>query len=239
MSPIRFVNIKIDIFAFFLYFEARNTPQAMYLNLKMNPHLLRILEESMARPSRKIELQEKIFAAAFELIAKGGFHQSPMSKLANLAKVSVGTIYIYFENKDALVLALFERVRAQMEESILVNYNAKLPIKSRFQTLFLNIGDYYRHHKEHFIFMDQFALSDYNKSGLDAFSDKVSREFLSFYNDGIKSKELKKIRFENMMSITHGPIASLIKKHHTGFLKVTSDILVELEECVWLAIKNG
>ncbi len=192
----------------------------------------------MARPSRKKELQEKIFAAAFKLIANGGFNQSSMSKLANLAKVSVGTIYLYFDNKDALILSLFESVRVQMEDSVLVNYNINASLKSRFQTLFLNIGDYYRHHKHHFIFMDQFALSDYNKSGLDAFSEKVSREFLAFYNDGIESKELKKIRFENLMSITHGPLVSLLKKHHGGFIKVTSDILVELEECVWQAIKS-
>lgn len=190
----------------------------------------------MARPSRKTEIKEKLFNAAFELIAQGGFQQSPMSKLAKLAGVSVGSIYVYFESKDALVMELFEHVREQMEQAILLNYVPEADMYERFRVLFLNICDYYRSHSHHFIFMDQFALSSYNKSGLDAFSKRMQTVYMDFYKEGIQRGVLRKIRLENAMSLTHGPIVSLLKKHNQG-TPISTDTIVELMECVWRGLQ--
>ena len=41
-----------------------------------------------------------IVQAALELFAENGFHCSPISQLAALAKVGVGSIYRYFKDKD-------------------------------------------------------------------------------------------------------------------------------------------
>ena len=192
----------------------------------------------MARPSRKQEIQDKIFAAAFQLVSEGGFQQSPMSKLAQLSKVSIGSIYLYFPSKEALIQALFDHVRMEMEHAIMKGYNRKASIRSRFKTIFLNTCDYYRNHKDHFIFMDQFLLSGYNKDVLEAFSENLSKEFLLLYKDGMKSKDLKPIRFENVLSLSYGPIVSLFKKYHTGYIRMSLDTIVELEECVWQAVRS-
>ncbi len=193
----------------------------------------------MARPSRKEEIQDKIFKAAFELLSEGGFEQSPMSKLASLSDVSVGTIYLYFPSKEFLIQALFDFVREQMQVSILENYDSKASIRFRFKTIFLKTCEYYKANKSHFVFMDQFLLSSYNKEVLEAFSPKLSAEFLALFNEGVKSRELKAIRFENAISLSYGPIVSLFKKFHKGFMKLNTETLLELEECVWQAVSSS
>ena len=54
------------------------------------------------------EKYHRIIAAATKVFAKKGFYQSKISEIAKEAKVADGTIYIYFENKDDILISLFE-----------------------------------------------------------------------------------------------------------------------------------
>jgi len=192
--------------------------------------------DAMARPSRKTEIKEKVLLAALELIVEGGFQQSPMSKLAQLADVSVGTIYLYFPSKDELIAALFEDIRIRMQEKVLSDYDAKAQLKKRFDTLFLNICNYYLDNKRHFVFMDQFGTSSYNKSSLDAFSEEMAKVFLSLYNDGVKQKLLKPYSMQVILSLVNGPVISFVRKHFAGFIQATPDMVNELRAGVWEAV---
>ncbi|MDP8257097.1 MAG: TetR/AcrR family transcriptional regulator [Candidatus Alcyoniella australis] len=51
---------------------------------------------------------EKILQAAIKVFAKNGFHKSKISQIANEAGVADGTIYLYFKNKDDILIKLFE-----------------------------------------------------------------------------------------------------------------------------------
>ncbi|MBC8417784.1 MAG: TetR/AcrR family transcriptional regulator [Desulfobacteraceae bacterium] len=50
----------------------------------------------------------RIIEAATRVFAKKGFYQSKISEIARAAQVADGTIYIYFENKDDILISLFE-----------------------------------------------------------------------------------------------------------------------------------
>ncbi len=50
--------------------------------------------------------RDKIVATARTLFASQGFHQTPMSELANEAEVSVGQIYRFFTGKSELIRAI-------------------------------------------------------------------------------------------------------------------------------------
>ena len=57
--------------------------------------------------------RDQILSAAAKLFGENGFHGSSMAELAKRAGMSVGHIYHYFENKDAIIEALVDR---EMEE---------------------------------------------------------------------------------------------------------------------------
>ncbi|MFQ5595094.1 MAG: TetR/AcrR family transcriptional regulator [Anaerolineae bacterium] len=54
------------------------------------------------------ERQTQILAAASELFAEKGFHDTKVSEIAARAGVSQGTVYWYFDSKDALFEATFK-----------------------------------------------------------------------------------------------------------------------------------
>ncbi len=49
----------------------------------------------------------QIIDAAVEVIAENGFHQAQVSKIAKQAKVADGTIYLYFKNKEDILISVF------------------------------------------------------------------------------------------------------------------------------------
>lgn len=53
------------------------------------------------------EKYNAIIDAAVRVIAEYGYHQSQVSKIAREANVADGTIYLYFENKDDVLISLF------------------------------------------------------------------------------------------------------------------------------------
>ena len=54
------------------------------------------------------EKHHRIIEAATKVFAKNGFYQSKIAQIAKEAGVADGTIYIYFDNKDDILISLFE-----------------------------------------------------------------------------------------------------------------------------------
>ena len=66
----------------------------------------------------KEEKREAILNAAIKVFAKKGFHNSRISDVAKEAGVAEGTIYLYFENKDHLLLSVFSRKMASFVKEL-------------------------------------------------------------------------------------------------------------------------
>ena len=68
---------------------------------------------------RNTEKYFKIIDAATKIFAEKGFYQARISEIAREAQVADGTIYIYFENKDDILICLFEeQMKAVLDNMI-------------------------------------------------------------------------------------------------------------------------
>ena len=57
---------------------------------------------------RKVNLREKIVAAAVSMFARKGFFETTVDDVARQAKIAKGTIYLYFKDKAALYVSVIE-----------------------------------------------------------------------------------------------------------------------------------
>ncbi|GGP13406.1 TetR/AcrR family transcriptional regulator [Oceanobacillus neutriphilus] len=60
----------------------------------------------------------QIIEAAVKVIAENGYHGSQVSKIAKEANVADGTIYLYFKNKEHILVSLFEEKMGEFIERI-------------------------------------------------------------------------------------------------------------------------
>lgn len=66
-------------------------------------------------PNASPDKRDTILRAATQVFARNGFFQSQVADVARAAGVAAGTVYLYFRNKDDLLVSLFERT---MREAI-------------------------------------------------------------------------------------------------------------------------
>lgn len=85
--------------------------------------------EPGAKPTDKHNL---ILDAAISVFAEKGFHRSRISDIAERAGVADGTIYLYFRNKDELLLTIFEE---KMEELIQGLKQALAPVSNPLEQI--------------------------------------------------------------------------------------------------------
>ena len=105
--------------------------------------------------------REEILRAALELIAEHGFHGAPMAMVAERAGVGAGTIYRYFEGKDALIAEIFAELEKKLVEYLLPGYSLDRPLRERFVYLSSMIIRYFMDNAIHFRFIEQYMNSPY------------------------------------------------------------------------------
>lgn len=62
--------------------------------------------------------RERILRAAIRIFSQKGYFNSKISEIARLAGVADGTIYLYFKNKDDLLISLFEEKMGEVVADI-------------------------------------------------------------------------------------------------------------------------
>jgi AcrR family transcriptional regulator len=71
----------------------------------------------------KSDLREKIIQAAIESFAQTGFDRTKMEDIAKRLGLSKGTIYLYFNSKEDLFLAICEHyLKVMRDQAALSNF---------------------------------------------------------------------------------------------------------------------
>lgn len=75
---------------------------------KKNFSVLLMTQPGLATHRNNPIKREKIIRAATQVFAQNGFYNSTVADVAHEADVADGTIYLYFKNKDDLLISIFE-----------------------------------------------------------------------------------------------------------------------------------
>ncbi|GAA0429159.1 fatty acid metabolism transcriptional regulator FadR [Lentibacillus halophilus] len=78
---------------------------------------------------------KQIIEAAVEVIAENGYHASQVSKIAKKAGVADGTIYLYFKNKEDILISVFEEKMGQFIEQIASSIRHQNRADDKLETL--------------------------------------------------------------------------------------------------------
>ncbi|MEH7545048.1 TetR family transcriptional regulator [Neobacillus bataviensis] len=104
----------------------------------------------------------QIIDAAVIVIAENGYHQAQVSKIAKQAGVADGTIYLYFKNKEDILISLFEEKMGEfvekIEEKIAGKVTAEEKLLMMIETHFQLLSD-----DHHMAIVTQLELRQSNK----------------------------------------------------------------------------
>src|SRR5690349_19739986 len=131
--------------------------------------------------------REAIMAAALELFVERGYFGTAVPEIAEKAGVGAGTIYRYFENKEALVNALYRHEKEAFAQKVLADF-PKTPIaRELFRTMWNRMAKFAVENPAPFIFLELHHHASY----LDAESQALEQRMLALFNNVIVAAQAR------------------------------------------------
>ncbi|MCL2761056.1 MAG: TetR/AcrR family transcriptional regulator [Desulfuromonadales bacterium] len=187
----------------------------------------------------KCDKRKEIFKAALELFTTEGFHGAPMAMIAQSADVATGTIYRYFENRDALINELYLEIENKLTIIMIEQYNPEHPIRERFIKLGTELLRFFINNPFYFMYIEQFYNSPYGIAirKIRSQEKKDSKnKYLEIFNEGIEKNQIRKLPYPALFAIAFGPLFTVARDHILGFITLNNQIIEEIIEASWNAI---
>jgi len=162
--------------------------------------------------NKALAIREK----AIEMIVKEGFDGLSMQKLAKAAGVSPATIYIYYKDRDDLILQLWAEEMEKMAEATLIGFDPSMPLEEGLKIQWMNRARFCMENPVSTDFLEQLKHSPYHLAALKKMSPRFMDAMRDFVHNAIKRNELVKLPVEVYWSVAFAPLYQLVKFHMTG-----------------------
>src|SRR5260370_34904974 len=86
----------------------------------------------MARPKSE-DKRNAILDAATRVFAERGLSAAPTSEISKRAGVAEGTLFTYFETKDALINALYRSIKLELADAMMSGFPRKKNVRTRLR----------------------------------------------------------------------------------------------------------
>ncbi|MCL4638958.1 MULTISPECIES: TetR/AcrR family transcriptional regulator [Olivibacter] len=184
------------------------------------------------------EKKQVILDNMLELIEEHGLLGVPMSMLSKKAGVAAGTIYHYFDSKDAIILELFDYVRDSISHEIFrIKDRSMDNYSERFKSIWINLFQYFVKYPKVLSFMEQFYSSPFQRIVQSTESQFYEDNFSSFFTSGMEAGFLKKYGIHIVSSVFMGGLIIAAKKQNNGYHNFTESELKAMASIMWDGLK--
>ncbi len=162
---------------------------------------------------RDEQKEQKVRQKALELLVKVGFDGFSMQKLAKAAGVSPATLYIYFKDKEDLILKLGEEVGMTLAQATFQGFDPEMTLEEGLWVQWVNRSDYYLRHRLEAEFYDQLKLSPYRDKLAAQITARFSEKMGTFLKNAMERGEIDRLKPEVFWSVAFAPLFTLIRFH--------------------------
>jgi AcrR family transcriptional regulator len=181
------------------------------------------------KPSKR----DAILDAMLDIVVERGFHDAPMSLVAQRSGASAGVIYHYFASKEAIIQALYERIRALKRASLLEGFSLEQAPRDTFIQGCLNAYNFYRKHKREMRFYEQYTHAGFTCAPETAPADERAAAFAHRFSSQSKGGVLNEWPPEVINELTLNLVVRLASQPR----KLPVPLLREIADSIWQAVK--
>ncbi len=187
--------------------------------------------------TRDEEKQAALFEATVKTVNAVGFAAASVSKIAKEAGVSPATLYVYYNNKEDLLVSTYTDIKRDFSRAILKDFDAGLPIRDILRNVWMTMFEYISSNAEYFRFSDQFANSPYYAQVDRSQVEKYFAPLIEVLKRGIHQKILKDVPFDVLTAFMVYPLMALSNPRLCIDFDPTSESMETAFNLAWDAIK--
>lgn len=193
---------------------------------------------SSAAPRAPRSKREVILDAALELFVDRGFHGTAVPALAQKAGVGAGTIYRYFENKEALVNELYRVCKTAIASHVIGALSMDMAPREMFSRFWRSTIEWAAANPRAFAFLELHHHASY----LDAESQAVEQRAYALCGSllGLMKdrKAVKDIDAAVLMTVVYGALIGFVRGAWEDRYPLDEAHIDAAEICVWEAIRR-
>ncbi|WP_300410914.1 TetR/AcrR family transcriptional regulator [uncultured Alcanivorax sp.] len=198
-----------------------------------------LADRTVPADNKEARKGDQIIQAALRVFAEHGLHGTPVPPIAAEAGVGVGTLYRYFDSKEALINAVFQDSKRRLKERLLSDLDLLHPSRSLFDTLWARLTAFAREEPDAFHFLE---MQDHH-SYLDPESRHQEQALLiplgMMVVIGQRTGLLNDIMKPDLaIALFWGAFVGVFKAERLGYLTLDDDDLTRARDACWLAIAN-
>jgi AcrR family transcriptional regulator len=186
---------------------------------------------------KDLNKQDAIIEATVNLVNEIGFVSSSVSKIAKKANVSPATIYIYYKNKEDLLVSTYIDIKKKLGNAAIKNIEENKPIRDILKNVWTNLFDYISNNQEYFKFTEQFSNSPYSNVVKKEDIEKVFEPIYKIVQKGIDQKILKDINYDILSAFMFYPIITLANPRICKHIKLDKKTIDTSFNLAWDAIR--
>ena len=183
----------------------------------------------VSNPAEPPEKREAILDAALALFAEHTFDGTPVPLIAERAGVGAGTIYRYFESKEALVNTVYRRWKLELKRCLIDDAPAGAAPREEFRHWWGALRRFAREHPQAFAFLEMHHHA--------AYLDGESRAVAAAVNDGARAMVRRSQRAGGMRRADPDMLIAMVFGAFTGLVKAgmpaSPRAAAEAEACAW------
>lgn len=183
--------------------------------------------------AQKPTKRDAILNAMLDIVVERGFHDAPMSLVAERSGASAGVIYHYFRSKEEIIQALHTRIIALKRASLLDGYGPQMDDKAAFLHLFVNAYNFYHQHQSEMRFLEQYSSAGFVCAPEENPPDANLKAFQRRFSGRKKGGVLNDWPPEVLQEMTLGLIERLARQPR----KLSPALLHEIAEKLWQILK--
>jgi AcrR family transcriptional regulator len=182
--------------------------------------------------------REAILGAALDLFVERGFYGTAVPDIAEKAGVGAGTIYRYFESKEALVNELYRQEKQRFGElTIREMPTGNLIARELFRTMWMRMAKFAIANPKPFVFMELHHHAPYLDAESHALEARMNAMFSAVVVAAQARGELKAGPPQLLMSIVMGAFVGVIRGCLETAAKLEDANWAFAEQCMWEAIR--
>ncbi len=202
-----------------------------------NEHSFRMSASSATAPAFA-DKREAILDAALTLFAERGFHGTSVPDIAQRAGVGAGTIYRYFEGKEALVNALYQHHKHGLVQALLQGFDAAAPPRAAFHAFWSSAVTFVTNDPRVFDFLELHHHAPYLDATSRALEIELTEMAYTFIRLGAERQIFKDLAPSLLFAIVWGAFRGVIQGGNEGRIELSDTTISQAEECVWEAIRR-
>jgi TetR/AcrR family transcriptional regulator, repressor of fatR-cypB operon len=188
--------------------------------------------------SAATDKRDAIVAAALALFVERGFFGTAVPEIAEQAGVGAGTIYRYFESKEALVNAIYRQEKLRFAQLVLDGFPATGTTREQFRALWMRMARFATEHRDAFVFLELHHHARYLDAESRGLEDRMLSLFTAVVTRAQARGELKAGSPRILMGLVMGAFVGVIRSCVEIEQPLDQADWVFAEQCVWEAVRS-